>query len=82
MRTALAAGTPQDRPPNVLLVIADDQGWGDLRSHGNEKIDTPILDRLASEGARFDRFFVSPVCAPTRAASGSRCVPSRSRGRP
>ena len=56
------------RPPNVLLIVSDDQGWGDIRSHGNQKIDTPVLDRLAAEGARFDEFFVSPVCAPTRAS--------------
>jgi arylsulfatase A-like enzyme len=55
-------------PPNVLLIMTDDQGWGDIHSHGNELIDTPVMDRLASEGARFDRFFVSPLCAPTRAA--------------
>lgn len=54
--------------PNILLVMTDDQGWGDVYSHGNSKIDTPVLDRLATEGARFDRFYVSPVCAPTRAA--------------
>ncbi len=54
--------------PNVLLIMTDDQGWGDLRSHGNEQIDTPTLDRFAAESARFERFFVSPVCAPTRAS--------------
>jgi len=53
--------------PNVLLIVTDDQSWGDFHSHGNDRIDTPVLDKLASEGARFDRFFVSPVCAPTRA---------------
>ncbi|MFZ5830969.1 MAG: arylsulfatase [Planctomycetota bacterium] len=54
--------------PNVLLVMTDDQGWGDVRSHGNDQIDTPTMDRLASQGARFDRFFVSPMCGPTRAS--------------
>jgi arylsulfatase A len=54
--------------PNVLLVMTDDQGWGDIRSHANLRIDTPNLDALANAGARFDRFYVSPVCAPTRAA--------------
>jgi arylsulfatase A-like enzyme len=54
--------------PNVILVVTDDQGWGDLRFHGNGKIDTPTMDRLATAGARFDRFFVSPMCAPTRAS--------------
>jgi arylsulfatase A len=52
----------------VLLVLTDDQGWGDVRSHGNDRIDTPVMDRIAAEGARFSRFFVSPLCAPTRAA--------------
>jgi len=64
--------TPADaepgRRPNVVLIMTDDQGWGDVRSHGNELIDTPVQDRLASEGARFDRFYVSPVCSPTRAS--------------
>lgn len=53
--------------PNVFLIMTDDQGWGDIRSHGNPEIATPNLDRLAASGARFDRFYVSPVCAPTRA---------------
>jgi arylsulfatase A len=56
------------KQPNVILVMTDDQGWGDVRSHGNDKIDTPVMDKLAADGARFERFFVSPVCAPTRAS--------------
>jgi arylsulfatase A-like enzyme len=56
------------RPPNVVLIMSDDQGWGDIGSHGNPLIDTPVLDQLAREGIRFDRFYVSPVCAPTRAS--------------
>jgi arylsulfatase A-like enzyme len=55
-------------PPNVLLILTDDQGWGDLGRHGNEQIDTPVLDVLHDASVRFDRFYVSPVCAPTRAA--------------
>ncbi len=54
--------------PNVLLILTDDQGYGDLHAHGNDKIDTPVLDRLAAESVRFDRFVVSPLCTPTRAA--------------
>jgi len=65
---AMAPAGGRHRPPNVLLIMTDDQGWGDIRSHGNDKIDTPVQDRLAGQGARFDRFFVSPVCAPTRAS--------------
>lgn len=68
----LLASDPDAEPtvqkPNVLLVITDDQGWGDVHIHNNPAIDTPNLDALATSGARFDRFYVSPVCAPTRAA--------------
>lgn len=56
------------RRPNVLLILTDDQGWGDIRSHGNDKLDTPVMDSFAASGARFDRFYVCPLCAPTRAS--------------
>ena len=56
------------RKPNVIMILTDDQGWGDVHSHGNERLDTPWMDRLADQGARFDRFYVNPLCAPTRAA--------------
>lgn len=56
------------RPPNVILVMTDDQGYGDLGIHGNPHIRTPNLDRLASEGVRLEQFHVSPVCTPTRAS--------------
>jgi arylsulfatase A-like enzyme len=56
------------RPPNLLLIVTDDQGWWDLKHHGNDDIDTPTLDRLADEGTSFSHFYVSPVCAPTRAS--------------
>ncbi|MBM4038654.1 MAG: arylsulfatase [Planctomycetes bacterium] len=59
---------PPARRPNILFILTDDQGFGDIRSHGNDKLDTPTLDKLAADGARFDRFFVSPLCAPTRAS--------------
>src|SRR5687768_18583862 len=57
-----------ERNPNVLLIISDDQGFGDLSIHGNPHLKTPHLDSLAREGAQLSRFYVSPVCAPTRAA--------------
>ncbi len=53
--------------PNVLVILTDDQGWGDLSVHGNANLNTPHVDSLARDGARFDRFYVCPVCAPTRA---------------
>jgi arylsulfatase A len=55
-------------PPNVVLIISDDQGYGDLSLHGNPHVRTPVLDRLATNGVQFERFFVSSVCAPTRAS--------------
>jgi arylsulfatase B len=57
-----------EAPPNVLLVITDDQGYGDLSCHGNPVIKTPALDRLYARSIRFTNFHVSPTCAPTRAA--------------
>lgn len=54
--------------PNVLLIITDDQGYGDLSCHGNPHLKTPNLDAFSAQSARFDRFFVSPLCAPTRAS--------------
>ena len=57
-----------ERKPNLILILTDDQGYGDLGIHQNSEIKTPVLDRLASESAQFDRFYVSPLCAPTRAS--------------
>ncbi|WP_435019559.1 arylsulfatase [Tundrisphaera sp. TA3] len=59
---------PQAPPPNVLLIVTDDQGYGDLGFHGNPDIRTPRLDALARESVRFASFYVSPVCSPTRAS--------------
>ncbi|WP_111668780.1 arylsulfatase [Algoriphagus litoralis] len=54
--------------PNVILILTDDQGYGDVGIHQNPDIKTPVLDLLARESAKFDRFYVSPLCAPTRAS--------------
>jgi len=62
----LAAADPVAKP-NVLVILADDQGWGDVGFNGNTNVQTPNLDRLARAGAILDRFFVCPVCSPTRA---------------
>jgi len=53
--------------PNVIVILADDQGWGDLSIQGNTNLSTPNVDRLATDGARLQHFFVAPVCSPTRA---------------
>ncbi len=66
------AGAPdqpaESRPPNIVLVITDDQGYGDVGAHGNSMIRTPNLDKLHSESVRLTNFHVDPTCAPTRSA--------------
>lgn len=54
--------------PNIILILTDDQGYGDLGRHGHPLLKTPHLDRLHDESVRFDNFYVSPSCSPTRAA--------------
>ncbi|MGB1759234.1 MAG: sulfatase-like hydrolase/transferase [Verrucomicrobiales bacterium] len=53
--------------PNVIVLLTDDQGWGDLSLNGNTDLSTPNIDSLAKDGASFEHFFVCPVCSPTRA---------------
>jgi len=65
--TALPAAAGRDRPPNIVLILADDLGWGDLGCYGQKKIRTPHLDRLAADGVRFTSAYSgAPVCAPSR----------------
>ncbi len=54
--------------PNILFILTDDQGYGDVGAHGNPILKTPNLDKLRSESVRFTDFQVSPTCAPTRSA--------------
>src|SRR4051812_3014561 len=61
-----APAVAQDRP-NIVLVMADDQGWGDMAYNGHPHLKTPNFDALAREGLRFDHFHAAaPVCSPTR----------------
>lgn len=62
---ATGVGSADDRP-NLVVVIADDVGWNDVGYHGSE-IETPNLDRLSRSGVRLERFYVQPLCTPTRA---------------
>ncbi len=62
----LAADPPSVQRPNVLVIITDDQGYGDLSCHGNPVLKTPNLDRLHAESVRFTDFHVAPMCTPTR----------------
>src|SRR4051812_8265858 len=61
-----ATAAEAKRKPNVLVILADDEGWGDLRVNGNTDVSTPRIDSLAASGALFERFYVCPVCATTR----------------
>jgi arylsulfatase B len=60
--------SPQTDHPNVVLVVSDDQGYGDLSCHGNPVVETPAMNRLHAESVRLDNFHVGTTCAPTRAA--------------
>ena len=62
--------------PNIILIIADDLGWGDVGYHGSD-IRTPNIDRLAKEGVELDRFYVAPICSPTRAGLLTGRYPNR-----
>ncbi|MCA9038106.1 MAG: arylsulfatase [Planctomycetaceae bacterium] len=65
--TDCGAAVRSTTSPNIIVFLSDDQGWGDLSLNGNENLSTPNIDQLAKEGTQFDRFFVCPVCSPTRA---------------
>jgi arylsulfatase A-like enzyme len=58
----------QKYQPNVIIIMTDDQGYGDLGVTGNPHVKTPVIDKFASENIRFNNFYVSPVCAPTRSS--------------
>ena len=67
IRLALAGSAQAENQPNILFIMTDDQGYWDTGTTGNPHIDTPAMDRLAAEGARLERYYAAPVCAPTRA---------------
>ena len=62
-----AAAAATAKQPNVIVILADDAGWGDFSVTGNRTLATPAVDSLAAEGCLLETFFVQPVCAPTRA---------------
>lgn len=64
--------------PNIILILIDDLGWGDFSCFGNKKVETTNIDRLASEGMRFEQFYVnSPICSPSRTALSTGQYPTR-----
>jgi arylsulfatase A-like enzyme len=65
----LGCSKSEPSPPNIILLMADDLGWGDTGYNGNPVIKTPHLDQMAADGIRFNRFYsAAPVCSPTRAS--------------
>ena len=68
--TATVVAQPATPQPNILLIQADDLGYGDLSAYGQARFATPALDRLAREGIRFTQYYAgSTVCAPSRTPS-------------
>ena len=73
-----AAHAVTTEPPNIILVMADDQGWGDMGYNGHPDLKTPNFDALAKEGIRFDQFHAAaPVCSPTRGSVLTGRTPNR-----
>lgn len=66
-----------NQKPNVIIILTDDQGDGDMECHGSPYLKTPTLDKLYSESVRFTDFHVDPMCSPTRAALLTGCYSSR-----
>jgi len=76
--SAAAENRTSRRPPNFIIIFADDQGYRDLGCYGSPNIKTPNIDRMAKEGVRFTDFYVgAPICSPSRAALMTGCYPSR-----
>ena len=68
----------QEKKPNIIIIFADDLGYGDLGCYGSKINETPTLDRMADEGKKFSNFYVSsPVCSPSRASLLTGCYPQR-----
>jgi len=76
---ALGGSSPASAaPPNIIVVLIDDMGWGDFSCFGNPEAKTPNVDRLAAEGIRFSQFYVnSPICSPSRCALMTGQYPQR-----
>lgn len=78
LSTPIAFGQSEPTRPDVVVIVADDLGWGDLGCYGSEDLRTPALDRMASEGQRWTNFYANCcVCSPTRAAILTGCYPDR-----
>ena len=60
--------TPPKKKPNIILIMTDDQGYGDISAHGSPDVSTPNMDKLRSQGISLEDFHASATCAPTRSA--------------
>ncbi|MCF7847421.1 MAG: sulfatase [Kiritimatiellales bacterium] len=75
---SMAAAKANNRPPNFVIVFLDDSGWADFKPFGNPPYDTPNVRKLASEGCRFNQFYVpQAICSASRSALLSGCYPGR-----
>ena len=73
-----AAICAADRPPNIVLIFTDDQGYADLSCFGGKHVSTPRIDQMAAEGTRLTSFYVAaPLCTPSRAGLMTGCYPRR-----
>src|SRR6185436_20485542 len=78
--TSFPASAAEARKPNIIFILADDLGWGDLGCYGNTRVQTPNLDRLAKQGTLFTQFYSNgSVCSPSRCAFMTSRYPARER---
>ena len=75
---AISPANASQKQPNIVMVFIDDMGWGDFSCFGNTEVNTPNIDRLATQGLRFEQFYVnSPICSPSRTAISTGQYPQR-----
>ncbi len=73
----LSAAAEAAQQPNIIVILADDLGYGDLGCYGAKDVATPQIDQMAREGTKFTSFYVSSVCSPTRASLMTGCIAQR-----